>query len=345
MSDALEDLSGCSEPLRRRDGAGGLVACREIEEKLKKSQRQLAEAQRIAHIGSWEWNIEENSMTWSDEMFRIFGLEPRPLFPTFEEVLAYIHEEDRAVVQESFRRALENLEAFAYEVRVCRPDGTVRAVYSQGNVIVRDDGSPLRLIAIEQDITERKEADNARKRLEEELVQSQKMEAIGRLAGGIAHDFNNILSAIQGYGELIQIRLNPTDPLAGMVGQILYAAAKAAKLTQSMLTFSRKQVITPKPIDVNEIIKSATALLVRLIGEDINIISLVILDVIMPKRNGREVYEEISRISRNMKYLFVSGYTADILERNGIQEPDLNFLPKPASPQRLLLKIRELLDA
>jgi PAS domain S-box-containing protein len=115
-----------------------------------------------------------------------------------------------------------------------------------------------------RDVTERKH-------LESQLLQSQKMEAIGTLAGGIAHDFNNILTALIGYGNLLQMKIDKDDPLRVYVDQVLASSEKAANLTQSLLAFSRKQVIELKPNTVNIIIKGIEKLLQRLLPEDIDL--------------------------------------------------------------------------
>jgi nitrogen-specific signal transduction histidine kinase len=108
-----------------------------------------------------------------------------------------------------------------------------------------------------------------RMRLEVQLRQAQKMEAIGNLSGGIAHDFNNILTAIIGYGTLLQMKLRAGDPLREMAEQILLAAEKAALLTSGLLAFSRKQVLNPRPIALNAVVRAVEKLLARIIGEDV----------------------------------------------------------------------------
>ncbi|NDY41479.1 response regulator [Dissulfurirhabdus thermomarina] len=130
---------------------------------------------------------------------------------------------------------------------------------------LRDDtGRIVSVIEIMNDITEKRE-------LEEQLRHSQKIQAVGKLAGGIAHDFNNILTAIIGFGSLLQARMRPDDPLLSYVRQILASAEKAASLTQSLLAFSRKQVIQPEPVRLNTIIRNMEGLLARLVGEDIRV--------------------------------------------------------------------------
>ncbi len=124
------------------------------------------------------------------------------------------------------------------------------------------DGGVQAIICVARDITERR-------RLEEQLLHAQKMELVGRFAGGVAHDFNNILTAIMGYSNMMQLRMPDDAPLRTYVSQIIASSEKAANLTQSLLAFSRKQIINPKPVRLNDIVKRIEKLLLRVIGEDI----------------------------------------------------------------------------
>lgn len=152
-----------------------------------------------------------------------------------------------------------------HETQVIDKDNRMIYFHSTANVALRNNyGYPTAVIEISRDITERK-------KLEQQLLQSQKMEAIGQLAGGIAHDFNNILTAVIGYGSLLQMEMSKDDPLRAYAANILNSAERAANLTQALLTFSRKQIISPKPVNLNEIIKLLEKLLTRIIGEDIEL--------------------------------------------------------------------------
>jgi PAS domain S-box-containing protein len=127
------------------------------------------------------------------------------------------------------------------------------------------------ILGVSTDITERKKMEEEKVRLESELRQAQKMEAIGTLAGGVAHDFNNILTAINGFGTLLQMGIEESSPLRRYVNQILLSSQKAANLTRSLLTFSRKQPVTLIPISINNCIKGTEKLLKRLLTEDIEL--------------------------------------------------------------------------
>ena len=124
----------------------------------------------------------------------------------------------------------------------------------------------------------RRKAEKEKEKLHDQLLQAQKMEAVGQLSGGIAHDFNNILTAIIGYGNLLKMQIEKDTTLSTYMKYILDSAERAAKLTQDLLAFSRKQIISPKPINVNEIIKGAEKILDRLISEDIEL-SILLSDM------------------------------------------------------------------
>jgi len=132
-------------------------------------------------------------------------------------------------------------------------------------------GRIANFVAIKEDITERKQMEEEQATLREQLYHAQKLESVGTLAGGIAHDFNNILTAIIGYGSLLQMELKEDAPSRDFVQKILNSAEKAANLTQGLLAFSRKQISNPRPVYLNEIIKGVESLLVRVMREDIKI--------------------------------------------------------------------------
>jgi two-component system cell cycle sensor histidine kinase/response regulator CckA len=123
------------------------------------------------------------------------------------------------------------------------------------------------------DVTERRQAEEDRRRLEEQLRQSQKMEAVGRLAGGIAHDFNNLLMVIMGHGELLRRSLEANDPRLRKVQHVMGASERAARLVRQLLAFSRKQVLEPQVLDLNALVSDTARMLRPLLGEDVRVVT------------------------------------------------------------------------
>ncbi len=151
-----------------------------------------------------------------------------------------------------------------HEMTMKRSDGEKLIVLVTASPVKNEDGTVLAYRGVFHDVTDKR-------KLEIQLIQAQKIEAIGQLAGGIAHDFNNILTAIMGYGNLLLLDMPEDSPLKDSAERILSSAERAANLTRSLLAFSRKQVISPKPVNLNGIINDIRELLVRLIGEDIEL--------------------------------------------------------------------------
>jgi PAS domain S-box-containing protein len=140
-----------------------------------------------------------------------------------------------------------------------------------------------------------------RKRLEEQLRHSQKMEAVGLLAGGIAHDFNNILMAIIGYGEIVHRKMDERDPLRADVEQILESADRAADLTRSLLAFSRRQVINLQPVDMNEVVQRMERLLMRIIGEDIDLRTSYAKDAVFVLADAGQMEQVLMNLATNAR--------------------------------------------
>ncbi|MBI5524053.1 MAG: response regulator [Desulfarculus sp.] len=242
------------------------VAIRQREEALAGSEARLVKAQAVAHVGSYEVDLASRLVWGSAEAFRIYGL---PINATktmdFGQVQQIPLREDRPRLDQAFQDLLTKGTAYDQEFRIRRvSDGELRHIRSRAELILDAGGSPAKLVGTIQDITERKQ-------LERQLLQAQKMEAIGQLAGGVAHDFNNMLSVIMGYTELLRAEQAEGSPQGRKLALIEKAAGHSRDITRQLLAFSRKQIIAPQPQDLNGLINGTLKTLARLIGEDIQL--------------------------------------------------------------------------
>jgi PAS domain S-box-containing protein len=227
----------------------------EIETKLLEQRVHLLEAQRMANLGSWVWDIPRNKVTWSEQIFEIYGLSPDAFQGTFEDYLARVHADDRDRVRDAVMRAYREGGEFRIDERIVRPSGEVRHLLSTGKMFRDDHDNPVRMLGICHDITERRQAQAALDDAREKLAQSQKMEALGQLTGGIAHDFNNLLMIVSGHAQMLKRGIVDESKLRA-IEAINTASSRGGRLTRQLLAFSRIQRLTPVVIDVKERIEA-----------------------------------------------------------------------------------------
>jgi PAS domain S-box-containing protein len=192
------------------------------------------------------------------------------------------------------------------------------------------DGTVLGAICMALDITDRKE-------LEERFRQSQKMEAVGRLAGGIAHDFNNLLMVIQGYADLLAERLPGGDPLRRSAEQIQMASQRAASLTQQLLAFSRKQILAPKVLNVHTVVADMEKILRRLIGEDIQLETNTQKDLGLVKADRSQIEQVILNLAVNARDAMPGGGRITIETANVELDASFTRVPQVLAPGRYVM--------
>lgn len=248
-----------------------------VEEALRESVERFDLAVQGASEGLWDRTITPKDIVEShDPDAKAF------YSPKFVEMLGYkeddfpniaiswesrIHPDDHARVIKCFDEHIHNQVPYDVDYRLQTRNGAYRWFNSIGQAVWDGRGVPIRMAGCLRDITERR-------LLEAQLLQSQKMEALGTLTGGIAHDFNNLLTAILGYTQLGMMTISPSERVAENLKEIEKAAERAAGLTRQLLTFSRSQVTTPKIISLNEMVLDIDNMLRRLIGEDVEMITL-----------------------------------------------------------------------
>jgi two-component system cell cycle sensor histidine kinase/response regulator CckA len=248
---------------------------KQAEEAMRLSMERLRLALDAAKSGTWEWDLRTNENVWSEELWKVYGLEPYSCVPSYEAWRQVVHPDDRSMAEQVVQEAARQGAELNFEFRVLDRDGTERWLMSRGRPLRDANGQVVRFIGIVLDITERKQAEEDRAKLEEQLRQAQKMESVGRLAGGVAHDFNNLLTVIQGHCDLMQIQMSDRDPLLKEVKHIQQAGERAASLTRQLLAFSRRQMLAPIVLDLNDLLANLRRMLERLIGEDITLTTVL----------------------------------------------------------------------
>ncbi|MBM4299906.1 MAG: response regulator [Deltaproteobacteria bacterium] len=241
---------------------------KEIEGALKESESQyrllVNQIPAVVFKGYKDWSID----FFDDRIEGVTGYRKAEFDSRRLRWCDLILPEDLDMVSGLFIQALSTDKSYVREYRIRRKNGEIAWIQARGQIFCDAAGQVDFISGVFFDIT-------ARKAMEAQLVQAQKMEAVGRLAGGVAHDFNNLLMAIMGYGELIRASLNKDDPLYKYSEDILKATERAASLTQQLLAFSRRQVMQPQVLNLNRVAADLEKMLGRLIGEhiDLNIVA------------------------------------------------------------------------
>jgi len=231
---------------------------------LSETRERMRFALEAAAVGTWEFNVATGTLVWSEIQERLHGVPAGGFGGTFDEFVDLIHAEDRLRVRDEISRLLLGSADWRLEYRVTWPDGSHHWIASVGRTFPTDTGEPMRAAGVSMDVT-------AFKQLEEQFHQAQKMEAVGQLAGGVAHDFNNLLTIILGYCDMLTGRYRDAPAAMEDLKEIRRAATSASVLTGRLLAFSRKQVLAPRVVNLNEILASLKSMLRRLIEESVQI--------------------------------------------------------------------------
>lgn len=192
-------------------------------------------------------------------------------------------------------------EKFIPEEVITDARGNVRWLQTIKRPIISSNGAVTQMLGVATDITARKQVEEALHRSEEQLRQSQKMEAVGKLAGGVAHDFNNLLTAINGHSELAMRRLEQDDPLYRKLEAIKKAGERAASLTRQLLAFSRNQILQPKVLDLNQVVFEMNRMLQPLIGEDVDLFTKLMPDLGKVKADPGQIEQVLMNLTVNAR--------------------------------------------
>ena len=234
---------------------GRVIERKRAEEELLKSEEMLSEAQRIAHIGNWEWDIRTNKIDWSDELYRIFGLKPGEFKASYENFLKYIHPDDRDTINSIIQQASKDHQPFNFFHRIIRPDGTIRVLHALGNVFTDNYGNTIRMVGIGQDVTELKEIENELRKAKEVAEKSVKTKEL--FLANMSHEIRTPLNGIIGFTKLLKTTpLNSTqkeylkliktsgENLLEIINDILdFSKIEAGKITFEAAEFKLEEVI------------------------------------------------------------------------------------------------------
>jgi PAS domain S-box-containing protein len=267
-------------------------------------RKQLVEREELFRL------ITENAA----DMIAVVDTKGRRLYnsPSYEKILGYtpqelgettavdqIHSEDREKVLKAAADASSTGVGTSLEYRMRHKDGSWRTLESRASTILKG-GQVEKLVIVNRDVTERKH-------LEEQFRQSQKMEAVGRLSGGVAHDFNNLLGVIIGYGEIVQEGTAEDSPLRTCIDEILKAGHRAGALTRQLLAFSRQQVMDPRVLDLNAVVKDMEKMLKRLIGEDVQLKTALDPELMRIKADQGQIEQVIMNLAVNARDAMLNG--------------------------------------
>ncbi len=325
--------------LRRRDGSA-LWA-------LESARATLDDDGRILHIEGTVQDITERKQAElrlrdSEAQYRLlFDANPHPMWVIDPETIRFLAANDAAVRSYGFSRAEflsmpatdirppEDVAQMSARIRASaategvvsvgesrhrRKDGTLFDVHVTSSRLTFD-GRPA-VLAMAIDVTERNRAAAALEKLEGQLRQSQKMEAIGQLAGGVAHDFNNLLGVIIGYSELLLRDLAAGSPAARRMTEIRNAADRAASLTTQLLAFSRRQVLQPRVLDLNSVVSEAREMLARVISENVEIVTVLAPGLGRVRADPGQIHQVILNFAVNARDAMPDGGTLTLETRN-----------------------------
>jgi PAS domain S-box-containing protein len=239
-------------------------------------------ARSLAALGVWMAGTSDGDpLVWSQECYEIFGVAIGTELRVHQ-FFSLVLPDDVESLRNARNDAVERDVPYEIQYRIKHPSGPVRWIHERAALVQTGDGRTATFMGVLQDATEQRESERALRRAEaslrfteEQLRHAQKMEAVGRLAGGIAHDFNNVLSVILSYSQLLLSELPPNQPFREDILEIQKAGELGAQLTRQLLAFSRPPKVEPKVLDVNCLLMGMEKMISRVLGEDIELISVL----------------------------------------------------------------------
>ena len=309
VNDRQGRLLGFSQRLRDLSHSKG------IELQLRRKQGALELAIEAAGLGSWEYDLATDEMLWDARAKALFGL-PEDVIVAHPGWIEALHPEDQAAARAQWDEAVRERSRFSAEYRVIWPDGGIHSIMSVGQCAIDPaTGEPHHVAGVMLDLTERR-------RTEEHLQETLRMEAVGRLAGGIAHDLNNMLAAILGFSDLLEHNLGADDPRREDTRQISRAAERSAALTRQLLAFARRELIQPQMLDINTVVRHSRPMLSTLLGENVELSLQLSSQVLVVYADARQVEQTLVNLVVNARDAMPQGGRVTIETKGVILDPD-----------------------
>ena len=241
-------------PVRLAGATQDITEQVEARELLRESEQHLKNAERLAQVGHWHWDLRANRVSGSEEMFRIFG-KPKNYIPSYEEFLQDLMPQDRERVERLIRDSLARKIGHSIEYQIAHPNGDLRTISCIWEVLLDEEGSPVRVFGTCQDITDSR-------REQQESFARQKLESLGVLAGGIAHDFNNLLGGILAEAELVEEDLPAGTSVGEEIERIKAVAIHGAEIVRELMIYAgQDQTSLIEPVDLSLLVEKMLELL------------------------------------------------------------------------------------
>ena len=298
----LPNTAASDAPARYLVGvAEDVTERRQAEEELKQSADSLRLAQELANVGSYDRNLRDGTVHWSEQMFRIHGADPVRDDPNAmgDLIERFVHPDDRSVLRRAMRQLATTGRAGPYGYRVVHTDGTVRNVVGQGAILRDANGSPHRRVGSVIDVTARTAAEEERALLETKVREVQKLESLGVLAGGIAHDFNNLLVGILGNASVSLLDMPVSSPAHAAVTAIERAARDAASLTRQLLAYAGKGRFLLEPLDLSVLVRQLRPVLQTALGARASLVNELAGQLPVVHADGEQLRQAIVNVVTN----------------------------------------------
>ncbi len=294
-----------------------------LQESVERFNRAVQGSQEGLWDAKWttaDWFNPSNPVYFSPRFKALLGYEDGEFANQMGCWMSHVHSEDRTELLTTLRHHLEVRAPFDVEFRMVTKTGETRWFVARGKAIWNEAGQPIHMSGSLRDITEHKD-------LEEKLLQSQKLEAVGRLAAGVAHDFNNLLTPILGYADVLLAKAPAGSTEARRLGDIRRAALHGATLVRQLLAFGRKQPVTPRVLDLNSELATSEELLRRTLGEDIELLFDLAPDLGRIKLDPTQLQQVILNLAANARDAMAEGGCLAITTRPVLIDNDQGDTP------------------